>query len=111
LYEYGSSSQRIKNFCFFTTSRSYNVYYLKRNRFSHLIRANTQCKRLTMSDPRRTYILKELCVQQSHMIFRQLHVKPVRYEAFAGRFIYSLDDSGTSGTVTHVRIIAGVPSR
>jgi midasin (ATPase involved in ribosome maturation) len=37
LYEYGSFCQRIKNFCFFITSRSYNVAFLKRYRFLHLI--------------------------------------------------------------------------
>jgi hypothetical protein len=36
LYEYGSFCQRIKNFCFFITSRSYNVAFLKRYRFLHL---------------------------------------------------------------------------
>jgi hypothetical protein len=34
LYEYGSFCQRIKNVCFFITSRSYNVAFLKRYRFS-----------------------------------------------------------------------------
>jgi hypothetical protein len=38
LYEYGSFCRRIKNFCFFITSRSYNVAFLKRYRFLHLIR-------------------------------------------------------------------------
>jgi hypothetical protein len=33
LYEYGSFCRRIKNFCFFITSRSYNVAFLKRYRF------------------------------------------------------------------------------
>jgi hypothetical protein len=33
LYEYGSFCRRIKNFCFFITSRSYNVVFLKRYRF------------------------------------------------------------------------------
>jgi hypothetical protein len=37
LYEYGSFCQRIKIFCFFITSRSYNVAFLKRYRFLHLI--------------------------------------------------------------------------
>jgi hypothetical protein len=39
LYEYGSFYRRIKNFCFFITSRSYNVAFLKRYRFLHLILA------------------------------------------------------------------------
>jgi hypothetical protein len=33
LYEYGSFCRRIKSFCFFIASRSYNVAFLKRNRF------------------------------------------------------------------------------
>jgi hypothetical protein len=37
LYEYGSFCRRIKNFCFFITSHSYNVAFLKRYRFLHLI--------------------------------------------------------------------------
>jgi hypothetical protein len=42
LYEYGSFCRRIKNFCFFITSRSYNVAFLKRYRFLHLIRVRRQ---------------------------------------------------------------------
>jgi hypothetical protein len=37
LYEYGSFCQRIKNVCFFVTSRSYIVAFLKRYIFLHLI--------------------------------------------------------------------------
>jgi hypothetical protein len=48
LYEYGSLCQRIKIFCFFITSRSYNVAFLKRYRFLHLIAYITP---IDMNDP------------------------------------------------------------
>jgi hypothetical protein len=60
LYAYGGFCQRIKIFCFITTSRSYNVAFLKRYRFFTFITCRYQGHGAAERAPEKSRKLKKM---------------------------------------------------